>query len=79
MKHLTPLRAIRAKCLECAGRRKVVRNCEEADCPLFAFRFGKNPHRKGIGRPGGNYTQNCELRLRFLTKKGIVEGDGSRI
>jgi len=48
---LTPLKAVRAKCLECsANQPKEVKLCEISDCPLFFYRFGKNPNRKGIGR-----------------------------
>lgn len=49
MNNLSPLKAIRAKCLECAGRPSEVRKCEAPDCPLFIYRFGRNPHRVGIG------------------------------
>ena len=49
-KTVTPLRAIRAKCLECAGGKpSVVRNCESVDCSLHRFRKGHNPARTGIG------------------------------
>lgn len=79
MKHLTPLKAIRAKCLECAGRRKAVRNCEEANCPLFAFRFGKNPKRRGIGAPESFLFKTSHSIASFEVKRGIVEADGIRI
>jgi len=47
---LTPIKAIRAKCLDCmAGQVKEVRLCPSEDCSLFNYRFGKNPNRKGIG------------------------------
>jgi hypothetical protein len=46
---ITPMRAIRQKCLECAGRPKDVRLCQTLDCPLFEFRLGRNPARAGIG------------------------------
>lgn len=47
---LTPLRAIRAKCIDCqAGSYIEVRNCTSSRCPLFHFRLGKNPNRKGVG------------------------------
>ena len=46
---LTPCEAIRAKCLDCMGNSsKRVKECA-GGCPLHAFRFGKNPKRKGIG------------------------------
>jgi hypothetical protein len=49
-KFLTPLRAVRAKCLDCSvGQPVEVRMCEVTSCALFPFRMGKNPNRKGIG------------------------------
>ena len=51
-KILTPVAAIRARCLACAkGKAAVVRKCVQQDCPLFQYRFGRNPARKGIGGP----------------------------
>ncbi len=42
--HCTPLRAIRAKCLDCcAGSPQEVRLCPVHDCPLYPFRFGRRP------------------------------------
>jgi len=44
MKKLTPLRAIRAKCLECSGdSAREVRLCEITECPLYLYRLGKRP------------------------------------
>lgn len=41
-----PVKAIRAKCLDCcAGEKAEVKLCPSADCPLYPFRFGKNPFR----------------------------------
>lgn len=46
-KILTPLRAIRAKCIDCsAGSIKEVRECVMLDCPLYPYRLGKSPNRK---------------------------------
>lgn len=47
-KYLTPLKAIRVFCLQHHGSHKETRLCPESACPLYPFRFGKNPHRKGI-------------------------------
>jgi hypothetical protein len=50
MARLTPLRAIRAKCLDCSDMSSnEVKLCGFTDCPLYPYRFGKNPNRKGIG------------------------------
>lgn len=49
-KNLSPLKAIRKHCLECSsGNSNEVKNCIITDCPLYQFRLGKNPNRKGIG------------------------------
>ena len=50
MKDLTPLKAIRKNCLECSsGSSNEVKNCIITDCPLYPYRLGKNPKRKGMG------------------------------
>lgn len=42
----SPVKAIRAYCLECVGNQpSEVRNCEIHRCPLHPFRFGKSPFR----------------------------------
>ncbi len=52
----SPLKRIRAHCLDCVGGKKAVKECDgkvlNPDphiCPLYKFRNGKNPNRKGIG------------------------------
>jgi hypothetical protein len=40
----SPLKAIRAKCIDCSNYdRTEVRKCIAANCPLWPFRMGKNP------------------------------------
>ena len=44
---MNPLRAIRAKCLDCCGGSPAeVRECEITHCDLHPYRMGKNPFRK---------------------------------
>lgn len=46
-KRITPLKAIRLKCLDCmCGNAAEVRRCDLTDCSLHPFRFGKNPYHK---------------------------------
>ena len=53
MAKLTPLKAIRAKCIDCsAGSYKEIAECPIYDCPLYCYRFGK--------RPAKSQTQNSE-------------------
>lgn len=44
----TPLKAIRAKCLDCNYTSNEVKLCPCTDCPLWPFRFGKNPYVKRV-------------------------------
>lgn len=47
---MTPLQAIRKKCLDCCyDQANEVKLCTVTDCPLYPFRMGHNPARKGIG------------------------------
>jgi hypothetical protein len=42
-----PVKAIRAYCLECSNdQTSEVKNCPMYRCPLYPFRFGKNPYRQ---------------------------------
>ena len=47
MEKLTsPLKAIRCFCIECMGGQvREVKDCTAPNCPLYAFRMGKNPYR----------------------------------
>jgi len=50
---MTPIKAIRAKCLDCCiSSPKEVALCTANDCSLFQYRFGKNPRRQKIGLNG---------------------------
>lgn len=50
MKNLTPLKAIRRKCLDCCCfQPKEVALCTAENCPLYAFRTGHRPQK-------GDYT-----------------------
>jgi hypothetical protein len=42
-----PAKAIRAFCLGCSGDSTAeVKKCPVEKCPLYPFRFGKNPYRQ---------------------------------
>ena len=49
MKPLTPVKAIRKFCLDCAGGPKAIWECDSLGCVLRRFRLGTNPARQGIG------------------------------
>jgi hypothetical protein len=46
---LTPIKAIRAKCLDCCcGMANEVKLCTADKCPLYPYRMEHNPNRAGI-------------------------------
>ena len=60
---LTPIKAIRAKCLDCsAGLKSEVKHCPMHACPLYPFRMGHNPR---IGRRELSDEQREALRERM--------------
>lgn len=51
----SPLRAIRAFCIECSGNNKAeVRRCTCEKCQLFPFRMGHRPKVNGYIPDDGN-------------------------
>ena len=55
MEVLTPIKAIRAKCIDCScGSLREVRECHMKDCSLWTYRMGKRPKND-------NYIDNNEL------------------
>lgn len=66
---LTPMKAIRAKCLDCmCGQAQEVRLCPVTDCSLYPYRMGHNPSRKG---KGGKFPQKAPTQ--------VEESDGAEI
>ena len=72
---LTPIKAIRAKCLDCCcGQRNEVVVCPCADCPLYPYRFGKNPNRAGIGSKGASLPKT-PVSARSFQREDTSEGN----
>lgn len=45
LKRMTPIQAIRAKCVDCCcGSLKEVRECHIKNCSLWPYRMGKRPN-----------------------------------
>ncbi len=69
---LTPIKAIRAKCLDCCcGQYKEVELCPCRDCPLYPYRFGKNPNYKLTD-------EQKAKRAAYLKKSPTQLGDSQR-
>lgn len=57
-----PIKRIREYCIQCvANQPKEVELCPITDCPLYDFRFGKNPFRQKVER---NLTEEQKDALR---------------
>lgn len=62
-KKITPVKAIRLKCLDCCcGSAHEVKLCAATQCPLYPFREGKNPN---IGARGWTEERREEQRQRM--------------
>ena len=71
MTKLTPMKAIRAKCLDCcAGQVAEVRRCELENCPLFRYRFGKRP-KEGTDTTPGSLPENTHKNTGFFTGEKV--------
>jgi hypothetical protein len=47
---MSAIKAIRAKCIDCmCGQILEVKHCPIPDCPLYPYRMGHDPARKGKG------------------------------
>lgn len=67
---MTPIKAIRAKCLDCCcGQAKEVRLCPIEKCPLYPYRFGKRPQV-------GNDTRKAADGENPLDSSTIFEKEG---
>lgn len=65
MATLNPLKAIRAKCIECSGGdRKNVKDCEIPTCPIYPFRMGKNPNRTTVCTTTEEQKETANARLK---------------
>ena len=71
---LSPVKAIRKYCrMVCAGSPKEVRLCSVPTCPLYSFRQGRNPSRRGITGSQRGY------KGRFLPKNHLSTGENPRM
>jgi hypothetical protein len=70
---MTPIQAIRAKCLDCCcDQANEVKLCPATRCPLHPFRLGKNPNIKPR-----EYTEEQREAMRQRLKKAMeAKGDG---
>lgn len=72
----SPLRAIRAKCLECScGSTYEVKNCPIHDCNLYPFRLGNNPFRTRSMIEEQKQAAAERLKSARLAKKSLINNE----
>jgi len=60
IKATTPIRSMRAFCLDCTGGdRATVRECSFTDCPLFPYRMGRRPPKGTAATPMKTIRKQC--------------------
>lgn len=60
MKRLTPIKAIRERCINCSGYSlKEVRECTHDECPLHQYRFARRPREKASATPMKAIRKHC--------------------
>lgn len=70
---LTPMKAIRLKCLDCcAGQVAEVRRCELEKCPLFCYRMGHRP-KEGKDTTPEHLPENPQENRGFLTGEKVCD------
>lgn len=69
--NLTPMRAIRLKCIDCSGgSRNEVAACLVADCPLYPFRMNRKPTYDGVEVKRRILTDEQKVALRERLRQG---------
>ena len=69
---LTPVKAIRAYCLNCCCESETeVKLCPAMDCQLWPFRMGKNPNRKGRAFTEEERKSNYYALVRFKLSEAV--------
>lgn len=72
---MTPLKAIRAKCLDCCcGQAVEVRRCVCEDCALWPYRMGHRPAKIGQGEDAAR-EETPEKTGGFPGDPGTFEGE----
>ena len=70
MKNLTPMKAIRKKCLDCCCYQpKEVTLCTVTNCLLYAFRTGHRPKRDNYTN-AESYIEKTHVQRQKTKKKG---------
>lgn len=69
-----PVKAIRAKCMRCTcDQPGEIDKCPIVDCPLYPFRYGKNPYRTKR-----EMSEEERVRRAEIARANIVRANSAR-
>ncbi len=61
----TPIKAIRAKCIDCTNGQNVeIRECPITECPLWEYRMGHRPK----GDAGNDFSEDASESEEIITE-----------
>jgi hypothetical protein len=67
---MSPLQALRARCLDCCGyQEKEVASCTAVDCPSWPFRMGTDPWRKPASEARREAARQAMTKLNSRRRK----------
>ncbi len=76
-KAISPVEAIRQKCLDCSGQQPAeVKLCEAVSCPLWPFRAGRHPYTKQSLRESNS--EHCADPGTLVARNGLSSGNSLR-
>lgn len=72
MKEVTPMKAIRQKCLDCScGQVSEIKECPIKKCPLYSFRMGYKLDENGNRKKSRTITQEHLEKLKAGRNKNL--------
>lgn len=72
MKEITPMKAIRQKCLDCScGQVSEIKECPIKKCPLYSFRMGYKLDENGNRKKSRTITQEHLEKLKAGRNKNL--------
>lgn len=74
--NLTPMKAIRLRCLDCAQSSAEVKRCNDHTCPLWPYRLGKKLTVEALKTYTGEGTPSSKSSVRAELMRARMAGEG---
>ncbi len=75
----SPLKAVRARCLDCVEGASDVKDCGDTECALWPYRFGRNPaYSEASRKEARRRLETRRLSEKSLSERAIFKGSFGR-